>query len=117
MICELANYEPICHICEMRHCLAMSIPNKYVHFGDFDLAGIAIFQNEFEKYLPERSSFLIPDDIGARLKNGSRERYDSQYLNFKEISSETPSLQILIDTIHMFRRGYDQEGYIDATNL
>lgn len=95
----------------------MSIPNKYVHFGDFDLAGIAIFQNEFEKYLPERSSFLIPDDIGARLKNGSRERYDSQYLNFKEISSETPSLQILIDTIHMFRRGYDQEGYIDATNL
>lgn len=35
-----------------------SIPNRYVHFGDLDLAGIAIYQNEFYRHLGERSSFL-----------------------------------------------------------
>lgn len=37
-----------------------SIPNHYLHFGDFDLAGINIFLVEFQKYLgKERSSYLI----------------------------------------------------------
>ena len=37
------------------------IPNRYVHFGDFDLAGIHIFLTEFHVHLGERSSFLIPE--------------------------------------------------------
>ena len=28
-----------------------SIPNRYVHFGDFDLAGIKIFHTEYERHL------------------------------------------------------------------
>ena len=39
------------------------IPNKYVHFGDYDLAGIHIFSTEFYKYLGDRSTYLIPLDI------------------------------------------------------
>lgn len=35
-----------------------SIPNRYVHFGDFDLAGISIFLTEFHCCLGNRSSFL-----------------------------------------------------------
>ena len=90
-----------------------TIPNHYLHFGDFDLAGIGIFLSEFRRYLGGgRSSYLIPDDIGCRLKSGSRKRYDEQYRRFKDIESDDGELQRLIDLIHRERRGYDQEGYI-----
>ena len=90
-----------------------SIPNHYLHFGDFDLAGINIFLFEFQQYLgKERSSYLIPADIESRLKSGSRERYDEQYYRFKDIKSDVCELQQLIDLIHHERKAYDQEGYI-----
>ena len=89
-----------------------SIPNRYVHFGDFDLAGISIFLTEFHAYLGERSSFFIPSDIEQRLPNGSLERYNAQYLKFKNIKTNIPYLQHLIDTINNYHRCYDQEGYI-----
>ena len=90
-----------------------SIPNRCLHFGDFDLAGIHIFQSEIQKYLGSRSSFLIPNDIEDRLKSGSRQRYDVQYQRFRHLeASNDDTLQWLISLIHKYRRGYDQEGYI-----
>lgn len=90
-----------------------TISNHYLHFGDFDLAGINIFLYEFQQYLgKERSSYLIPDDIECRLKSGSRKRYDEQYYRFKDIKSDVCELQQLIDLIHHERKAYDQEGYI-----
>ena len=75
-----------------------SIPNHYLHFGDFDLAGINIF--------------LFEADIESRLKFGSRKRYDEQCNRFKDIKSDILELQQLIDLIHHERKAYDQEGYI-----
>ena len=90
-----------------------SIPNYYLHFGDFDLAGINIFLFEFYQYLgKERSSYLIPDDIEFRLQSGSRNRYDEQYSHFKDVKSDVFELQQLIALIHRERKAYDQEGYI-----
>lgn len=90
-----------------------AIPNHYLHFGDFDLAGINIFLVDFQQYLGKgRSSYLIPDDVESRLKLGSRKRYDEQYNRFKSIRSEVPELQQLIDLINRERKAYDQEGYI-----
>lgn len=90
-----------------------AIPNHFLYFGDFDLAGINIFLFEFQQYLgKERSSYLIPDDVGFRLKSGSRKRYDEQYCRFKDIKSDVCELQQLIDLICHERRAYDQEGYI-----
>ena len=87
--------------------------NRYVHFGDFDLAGIHIFQCEIQKYLGCRSSFLIPNDIEERLKSGSHQRYDAQYQRFHHLEAPNDDqLQWLISLIHKYRRGYDQEGYI-----
>ena len=97
---------------DLRHWLC-SIPNRCLHFGDFDLAGIHIFQSEIQKYLGSRSSFLIPDDIENRLKSGSRQRYDAQYQRFHHLEAfKDDRLQWLINLIHKYRRGYDQEGYI-----
>lgn len=90
-----------------------TIPNKYYHFGDFDLAGIKIFQTEFERYLPGRSAFLIPSDIESRIEAGSSKRYDEQLQIAGTVSSDNPALQTLIDLIHKHRKAYDQEGYIE----
>jgi mutator protein MutT len=89
-----------------------SIPNRYVHFGDFDLAGIHIFMKEFHQYLGERSSFFIPSDIENRLQKGSRERYDSQLSRFGNLKSDDKDIQSVIDLINKHHRCYDQEGYI-----
>lgn len=91
-----------------------SIPNYYLHFGDFDLAGINIFLAEFRQYIgKDRTSFLIPDDIASRLKTGSSQRYDNQYERFKFLESDDNDLQKLINLIHAERKAYDQEGYIE----
>lgn len=89
-----------------------TLSNPYIHFGDFDLAGIHIFLTEFYPYLGNRGSYLIPTDIDERLKNGSIERYNSQYPRFHDIGTDILSLQYLIDTINRHHRCYDQEGYI-----
>ena len=98
--------------CDLRNWL-MRIGNPYVHFGDFDLAGIKIFLSEFHRYLPERSSYLIPSDIEERLKNGSTERFNGNYYENRHLSADIPELQALIDLIMKFHKGYDQEGYIE----
>ena len=90
-----------------------TIPNLYVHFGDFDLAGINIFLTEFQKHLGTRASFLIPQDIEQRIKHGSAERYNDQYPKFCHLTSNIPPLQQLIDMLHEYHRCYDQEGYIE----
>ena len=90
------------------------IPNKYVHFGDFDLAGIHIFLTEFHKYLGNRSKYLIPSDIELRLVKGSQDRYNNQYDKYHVLHIDNPCLQSLIDLINKHHRGYDQEGYIEC---
>ena len=90
-----------------------SIPNIYVHFGDFDLAGIHIFLTEFHQYLGDRSSFFIPSDIEKRLAKGSNARYNEQYEKYHKLHCDINKIQNLIDLINKYHRGYDQEGYIE----
>ena len=90
-----------------------SIPNRYVHFGDFDLAGIHIFLTEFHQYLGDRSSFFIPSDIEERLAKGSNARYNEQYEKYHKLHCDINKIQNLIDLINKYHRGYDQEGYIE----
>ena len=88
------------------------IPNDYLHFGDFDLAGMHIYETEFLKFLGNRSSFFIPTDIEVRLSNGSTERYDTQYVKFKNYLPKDKRLFPLYKMINHYHRCYDQEGYI-----
>ncbi len=89
------------------------ITNRYVHFGDFDLAGINIFLTEFHRYLGNRSSYLISSDIERRLAKGSPTRYNEQYEKYHELRCDDSKIQLLIDLINKYHRGYDQEGYIE----
>ena len=89
-----------------------SIPNLYVHFGDLDLAGIAIYQNEFYKHLGERATFFVPNDYEERVANGNRERYNDQVLRYGKMKAEDPRVAGLLACIHRHHRGYDQEGFL-----
>ncbi len=90
----------------------INVPNRYIHFGDFDLAGISIYQSEFYKYLPDRASFFIPADIDERLKTGNSTLYDLQYSQFRHLQIADPRLTPLVEMIHRYHRVYEQEGYI-----
>ena len=96
---------------DLRSWLQM-IPNRYIHFGDFDLAGINIFLTEFHAHLGARSSILIPQDIEERIAKGSLERYNDQYARYSRITSDIKEIQALIDLFNKYHRCYDQEGYI-----
>ncbi len=91
------------------------IPNFYVHFGDFDLAGINIYLTEFYRYLgPDRSAFFVPADIEQRLSaSGSRERYQAQFERFGKMEVPDARLLPLVSLIHRHQKGYDQEGYVE----
>lgn len=93
------------------------IPNRYVHFGDFDLAGIHIFLTVFYSHLgPTRSEFFIPEDINRRLPLGSQSRYDVQYSKYFHMPVTDKRIQSLVDSINSEHKGYDQEGYIQNEN-
>ena len=90
----------------------LRLPNHYIHFGDFDLAGIHIYLSEYYAYLGDRASFLIPGDIEERLREGNAGLYDQQYEKFKDMTVSDARVQPLVDMIHCYCRGYEQEGYI-----
>ena len=94
---------------DLRHWL-LGIPNRYIHYGDFDLKGIDIFHTEYYKYLGNRSTFFIPENIEFYIKKGSRQRWDSQY-ECRNITSPISEVQSLIDMINKHKRCYDQEGF------
>ena len=89
-----------------------SIPNKYVHFGDLDLAGVNIYLSEFYKHLGEKASMLIPQDYEERIGQGSPERYETQYQQLRNMQVTDSRVAPLVACIHRHHRGYDQEGYI-----
>lgn len=89
-----------------------NIPNRYVHFGDFDLAGVSIYLTEFYIHLGDRAEFFIPSDINERLAGGNRELYDRQYERYGKMEISDERIRPLVELIHKYRRGYEQEGYI-----
>ena len=93
-----------------------SIPNHYLHFGDFDLAGINIFITEFQQHLGSRSSLFIPHEIEVRIKIGSRERYNKQFTHYRHLTSTDDKIQTVINLINKYHRCYDQEGFIEINS-
>lgn len=88
------------------------ISNPYLHFGDFDLAGVAIFEREFKRYLNERASFLIPDNIRNLIQvYGNRKLYEQQLDHYRNLTSDDPNVLPLINTIHEVKKGLEQEYF------
>lgn len=90
-----------------------SIPNNYLHFGDFDFAGIGIYLNEFKKYLLDKATFFIPEDIEKLVaKHGNKNNYNSQKVNFEIQNITEEKIVKLIKTLHQYKCGLEQEIFI-----
>lgn len=91
-----------------------SIPSNYLHFGDFDIAGIGIYLNEYKKQLGEKASFFIPESIEKLIrKHGNRHRFNIQKQNFKLEEIKEKELLKLIGKIKQEQKGLDQEFFIN----
>lgn len=91
------------------------IPNNYVHFGDFDFAGINIFLNEYQQKLGEKARFFIPENIEKMIKeNGNTTIYDTQIRQKPRLEPETNEyLHKLVALIHQYKKGLEQEFLIN----
>ena len=89
-----------------------SIPNSYLHFGDFDFAGINIYLNEYKQHLGSRASYFIPGNIESLLvNNGNRDLYNKQLPHFNNNLND-PDLLQLVSLLHKYKKGLEQEVLI-----
>lgn len=90
--------------------------HPYLHYGDFDLAGILIYQNEYLKKLGScRCSFLVPDSVEQLLPiYGNRDLYDKQLPLVEQITvaKEEKKVSDLLELIHREHKGLEQEIFI-----
>jgi len=89
------------------------VPNQYLHFGDFDFEGIRIFRDEYHKYLGDRASFFIPQNIDGLVGNhGSKKLYNRQY-KFQTTFDLGPKISELVALFHRHKKCLEQEVLIN----
>jgi hypothetical protein len=89
------------------------IPNNYLHFGDFDFAGIGIYLNEYKKYLTNKASFFVPENVEDYISEyGNKILYDKQKINFNMQFVKEENLVRLVEIIHKYKKGLEQEIWI-----
>ncbi len=87
-----------------------TIPNDYLHFGDFDFAGLNIYMNEYKKHLQDKSSFFLPAGIEKLLSTrGNRDIYTNQNVQFDVQMVDEENVIILLRLIEKYRKGLEQE--------
>lgn len=91
-----------------------AIPNHYLHFGDFDFAGINIYQNEFKKHLGEKASFFLPENTELLLQNfGNRDLFNRQYSSVADYSLYTEkNTREVLRLMLKYKKGLEQEVFI-----
>ncbi len=89
-----------------------SFKGEYIHFGDFDLAGINIYLNTILPRLKicKKHSFLIPENIYTLIKEKDYKKVYSKQIRFENIESkDDTNLQELIDFIKNNKITLEQE--------
>lgn len=90
-----------------------NLKNKIIYFGDFDLAGIDIFQTQI-KSLNENIEFFIPKNIGKLINDfGSRELFSKQFNKYQNIKSKNATIKELINIIIKYQKSLEQEFFIE----
>lgn len=86
--------------------------SEYIHFGDFDLAGINIYQNKIVPRLENslKYSFFIPHNIEELIKiEGNRVLYEQQ-TRYKNMIIEDKRVKELQKIIIHYKKALEQEG-------
>jgi len=88
--------------------------NDYLHYGDFDLAGVNIYINEIIPRLPhERHRYFIPENISELLDKGSSKDYFTHLNRYPKLRSKIRYIQEFIDLLHEKKRSLHQEFLIE----
>lgn len=100
-------------ICEEGKLWLESLTNRLLYFGDFDLAGIRIYETEFKRRLANKISFIVPKDIESRIRQSGNPDLYSKQVNegLSKIKSESEELTDLLSIIHRLQSSFEQEGY------
>jgi hypothetical protein len=87
-----------------------TIPNNYLHFGDFDFAGLNIYCNEYKKHLKDKAKFFLPPDIEKLLSTkGNRDNYNNQTIQFDKNEIGEKNILSLLGLIEKYKKGLEQE--------
>ena len=100
-------------VCEEEKLWLETIPNRILYFGDFDLAGIRIYETEFKRRLQDKVSFIVPDDLEERIRRSGNPRLYAKQINdgFLSVSSPSGEINDTIALLHRLQSTYEQEGY------
>ncbi|MFC0775281.1 DUF7281 domain-containing protein [Terrimonas alba] len=95
-----------------------TIPNNYLHFGDFDFSGLNIYFNEYKKHLKEKANFFLPSEIEKLLSaKGNRDNYSNQTIQFDEAKVDESSISSLLMLIRKYKKGLEQEVFSRQKNI
>lgn len=89
-------------------------PNNYVHYGDFDFAGIHIYQSQYKKYVSGESRYLVPPGLLPLFRRyGKRALYNNQLSLQALIKADEPGISELLEIIKREHKGLEQEIFND----
>lgn len=89
-------------------------PNNYVHYGDFDFAGIHIYQSQYKKYVSGESRYLVPSGLLPLFRRyGKRALYNNQFSLQALIKADEPGISELLEIIKREHKGLEQEIFND----
>ncbi|MDF1883603.1 hypothetical protein JHD49_06600 [Sulfurimonas sp. SAG-AH-194-C21] len=89
-----------------------SLENEYIHFGDYDLAGINIYLNKIVPRLQKskKYSMFIPPNIDTLIKeHGDCELYEKQK-QYQSLYTKDEQINSLISSINHYKKSIEQEG-------
>ena len=88
--------------------------NEYIHFGDFDLAGINIYINKVVPRLKKckKYSMLIPESIAQMVEKYGDYKLYQQQTQYENLRLEDASLIELRDILKRAKKSLEQEGII-----
>ena len=86
--------------------------NEYIHFGDYDLAGVNIYLNKVLPRLKKAKShsMLIPNNIEELLSKSKNSDLYRDQIGYKNLITSDEKINNLIKLIHKYKRGFEQEG-------
>ena len=112
---EKGPYVILCRfpVCEEAKLWLINLTNRILYFGDFDLAGIRIYETEFKKRLQDNISFIIPDDLEERIRRCGNPHLYAKQINdgFMSVTSPSGETNHIIALLHRLQSTYEQEGY------
>jgi hypothetical protein len=97
------------------------IPNMYLHFGDFDLSGIAIYILEYRNKIGcNRCNYFIPNDIESLISNSKNYTDYVKQLNDLKVGGldfdNYPEIKDLANIIKKYRKTIEQEALMNPND-